>query len=118
MPKDMNEWPNITARTPVGGRSAPTSELHEARHKAREAGLEFLNVELEMAETFLDVAETTSNADASRRNILNAVKALEAIGRFIEHLSPELPQRQFLEQRTAELRTRLMACDSRLQAHD
>jgi len=115
MPKNINGWPAVNGRPVAGVGVGLASELHQARRKARELGLEFLNTELEMAEAFLDLAETTGNAAASERNILNAVKALDAIGRFLEHLSPDQPERRFLVQRTAELRARLVACGARRQ---
>jgi len=115
MPKDINGWQNITAPPWTGVPAALTSELHRALQRARQLGLEFLNTELDLAEAFLDLAETTGNAASCRRNMLNAVKALDAIARFLEHLSPELPQRRMLAHRTAGLRARLMACGSRLQ---
>jgi hypothetical protein len=84
--------------------------------RARKLGVEFLQTELEMAKAFLDLAETTSNAAASRRNMCNAAKALNAVERFIERVSPELLQRQLLERRATELRRRLFEADLPLQS--
>ena len=117
MPKNINGWQDINGWPRAGVPAAVASELHRARQRARQLGLEFLDTELDMAEAFLDLAETTGNAASCRRNMLNAVKALDAIGRFLEHLGPELPERRLLAQRTAGLRARLMACGSRLQPH-
>jgi hypothetical protein len=109
MRKHMNgQW---RAGVPV----ALASELHQARQKATQLGAEFLDTELQLAEAFLALAETTSNATASCRNIQNAAKALDAVGRFIETLSPELPQRPLLARRAAELRIRL--ADSGARRH-
>lgn len=84
--------------------------------RTRKLSVDFLHTELEMAKAFLDLAETTSSAAASRRNICNAAKALNAVGRFIERLSPELPQRQLLQRRATELRQRLFEADLRPQS--
>lgn len=84
--------------------------------KARQLSVEFLHTELQMAKAFLDLAATTRNAAVSRRNIRNTAKALDAVGRFIERLGPELPQRQLLARCATELRTRLSDTRSRLQS--
>jgi hypothetical protein len=117
MRKDTNGWQEIDARPRAVMSAALTAELRQARQKARELGFEFLDTELGLAKAFLDLAETTRNTPAARRNMENAVKALDAIGRFIERSSPELPQRQLLAQRAEELRARLLACEMHPRAH-
>jgi hypothetical protein len=87
-------------------------ELEPEFRIAQETGVEFLDIELQLAETFLDFAKTTGNVAARRRNLSNTRKALEAVEHFIGRLSQELPQRQLLALRARELRWRL--CDTEL----
>lgn len=111
MRKKINGWPPI--REPV----ALALELHETREKAHRLGVDFLQTELQLAAAFLDLAETTSNAAASRRNRQNTARALDAVGRFIDTLNPEPRQRQLLIIRTAQLRARLLDIGLRLQVN-
>jgi hypothetical protein len=108
---------DINGRAPAGAPVALALELHQARRKAHQLGVAFLQTELQLAAAFLDLAETTSNAAASQRNRLNTAKALDAVARFIETLNPEPRQRQLLMIRMAELRARLLDMGLRLQAN-
>jgi len=80
-------------------------------------GVEFLDTELRMAEAFLDLAETSRNRTASRRNLRNTATALDAVTRFIAGLNGELPQRQRLARRATELKQRLATTELRLQSY-
>jgi hypothetical protein len=100
----------------VGAPVTAAVQLHEAQERAHRLGVEFLQTELRLAEAFLDLAETSRNAAARRRNRQNTAKALDAVGRFIESLNPEPRQRQLLIQRTAELRARLLDSGLRLES--
>jgi hypothetical protein len=108
---------HMNGRPPARAPAALALELHDARQKAHQLGLDFLQTELQLAAAFLDLAETTSNATASRRNRQNTAKALDAVGRFTETLNPEPRQRQLLMVRTAELRARLSDIGLRLKAN-
>ena len=85
--------------------------------RARHLGIEFLQTELDMAQAFLDLAETTQDATAARRNLRNTAKALDAVGMFIERLSPRLAQRKLLGRRAGQLRRRLADVDRRSLSH-
>jgi hypothetical protein len=108
---------HLNGRSPARAPAALALELYEARQKAHRLGFEFLQTELQLAAAFLALAETTSNASASRRNRQNTAKALDAVGRFTETLNPEPRQRQLLMVRTAELRARLSDIGLRLKAN-
>jgi len=58
----------------------------ELRAQARLAGVDFLNLELQVADSLLAVAESTSNFDTRQRNLGNARVALMAVERFSEKL--------------------------------
>lgn len=55
----------------------PEPQAAMLKGKAREAVLEFLKSELEIAETFVSVAETTANRETAVRTVTNACLALK-----------------------------------------
>jgi len=91
-------------------------ELASQLCRSLQLGLEFLGTELQMAEAFLNLAETSRNPTASRQNLRNTVTALDAVTRFIERLNGELLQRQRLARRATELGQRLATTELRLQS--
>src|SRR5215831_17382846 len=88
-----------------------SAELASQVCRARRLGIEFLHTELEMARAFLDLAETTRDAAAARGNLHNTAKALDAVGKFIRRLNPQLPERKRLARRARQLRERLSEID-------
>jgi hypothetical protein len=101
-----------------GSRSELSAQVASQMGRARRLGIEFLYTELEFAEAFLDLAETTSDATSARRNLLNTAKALDAIGKFTQQLNPPPPHRELLSRRASQLRKRLSEVDLRRHSHN
>ncbi len=70
-----------------------------------EAWVSFLPTDLELANTFLDVARSTGDAERRLRNIANARNAHDTVKRFAAKLTE--PERSRIEQVLAKLKKRL-----------
>jgi hypothetical protein len=72
-------------------------------------GLEFVITELEMALTFLDIADTSSIEETIKRNHENARKAYETVQRLLKHLRPNADEKALIGAKISVLETRLQA---------
>jgi hypothetical protein len=72
-------------------------------------GLDFLLIDLDLAMTFMDVAETSQIEETRCRNHSNARKAYEAALHLLENLRPSASERQVIGSKLALLKTRLQA---------
>jgi len=77
------------------------------RAQARRAGVDFLHLELQVADSLLAVAESTSDSDTRLRNLGNARVALLAVQRFSEKLAVTSVGRDNLRNRCDHLSLRL-----------
>jgi len=77
------------------------------RAQARLAGVDFLHSELQVADSLLAVAESTSDLDTRLRNLGNARVALLAVERFAEKLAVTSVGRDNLRDRCGHLSLRL-----------
>jgi hypothetical protein len=75
----------------------------------RRCGAEFILTDLELAFTFLDVANTSWVAETRRRNQKNARSAHDAVLRFLPRSLPALSaaEQQTIERKLGELKNRL-----------
>lgn len=69
----------------------------------------FLQDELAVASTFLDVAKTTHDPQTRERNIGNARKARDVVVRGLEEMESSEPQRASIQRALADLEARLSA---------
>jgi hypothetical protein len=69
--------------------------------------IEFLLVDLDIALTFMDVAETTEFRGTAQRNHKNARKAYDMVVSKLREVSPTEAQQSALNQKLALLRVRL-----------
>ena len=76
-------------------------------HGANQHGVEFLLIDLDLAMTFMDVAETSRTEEIIRRNQNNARKAYDTVLRLLENLRPSLTERQAVDAKLAILKMRL-----------
>jgi hypothetical protein len=72
-------------------------------------GVEFLLVDLDVALTFLKVADSTMISTTAERNHKNAFTAYEAVLHLLPKLRPTPSQRQTIVDKLAHLRMRLKA---------
>jgi hypothetical protein len=72
-----------------------------------QSGVAFLLTDLNLAITFLDVADASRIEETIRRNHNNARTAYDAICRLSEKLTPNADQRQTIDAKLASLKTRL-----------
>jgi hypothetical protein len=72
-------------------------------------GVEFLLIDLDLAMTFLDIAETSRIKETTRRNHDNARTAYDTVLRLLDKLRPSLAQRQAIDAKAAILKARLQA---------
>jgi len=78
--------------------------------KAADQGIiEFLLIDLDVALTFLDVAETTEFRNTAERNHRNARAAYNTVVSKLGEVSPTPAQQVLLDERLSLLRTRLQA---------
>ena len=68
---------------------------------------EFLLTDLDIALTFIDVAESTDNIATRQRNHANARRAYDTVVRFMQNLSLDDTQRKELAKRLAFVKSRL-----------
>jgi len=72
-----------------------------------EAGLEFLEADLHIALTLLDVAATTRDGETARRNRAKARHAYDTALRHLQNFRPDLAQGQVIYQKLGLLKARL-----------
>jgi hypothetical protein len=78
--------------------------------KASNRGIiEFLFVDLDIALTLLDVAETSEFRSTAERNHRNARKAYDTVLAKVREVTPDAVQQAILDAKLAELRARLEA---------
>ncbi len=70
-------------------------------------GVEFVLTDLDLALTFMDVAECSHIEETVRRNHDNARKAYDAVVYFLEKVMPDPTQREVIDAKLALLRRRL-----------
>jgi hypothetical protein len=83
--------------------------VSERFHDPNQTGVQFLLVDLDLAMTFMDVAETSRLEDTKHRNHKNARKAYDAVLQHLEKLKPDAGQRRVIDAKLARLKTRLEA---------
>lgn len=70
-------------------------------------GVSFLFIDLDMANTFLDIAETIKQEEIRKRNIANAEKAFDAITRFAPRANLTESERAAITEGLCAVRIRL-----------
>ncbi len=70
-------------------------------------GLEFLLADLDLAQTFLNVAEVTAVEDARTRNRENAREAYQTVLRLLPRIDLSLEDKEELNRRLLALKNRL-----------
>jgi hypothetical protein len=73
------------------------------------SGISFLLTDLDLAMTFMDVADASRIEETTRRNHTNARTAYDTVLRLLEKLTPNADERQALDAKLASLKTRLQA---------
>jgi hypothetical protein len=79
----------------------------ERFHELIQTGLEFMLIDLDLAMTFMDVAEGSRLEDTKHRNHKNARKAYDAVLHHLEKLKPDAGQRREIDAMLARLKMRL-----------
>jgi hypothetical protein len=74
-----------------------------------QSGVSFLLTDLDLAMTFMDVADTSHIVETTRRNHTNARTAYDTVLHLLEKLTPNAGQRQAIDAMLAILKTRLHA---------
>src|SRR5262245_47982361 len=88
--------------------SVPLRRAEELRYQAQRLRLEFLLTELELAATFLEVANTTTSPETRERNVQNARKAHEEVTKLLtEKPFQSEEDRERIAERLAALRKSL-----------
>jgi hypothetical protein len=81
--------------------------VSERFHDLIQTGVEFMLIDLDLAMTFMDVAEGSRLEDTKHRNHKNARKAYDAVLQHLEKLKPDARQRRVIDAMLARLKTRL-----------
>ena len=79
-----------------------------------QSGVSFLLTDLDLAMTFMDVADASRIEETTRRNHTNARTAYDTVLRLLEKLTPNADQRQTIDAKLASLKTRLHAVGQQL----
>jgi len=74
-----------------------------------QSGVLFLLTDLDLAMTFMDIAEASHIEETTRRNRTNARTAYDTVLRLLEKLTPNADQSQAIDAKLASLKTRLQA---------
>ena len=74
-----------------------------------QSGVSFLLTDLDLAMTFMDVADASRTEETTRRNHTNARTAYDTVLHLLEKLSPNADQRQAIDAKLASLKKRLHA---------
>lgn len=93
----------------------PTALAPAVTTQTRRVILDLLNSELEIAETFVSVAETTSHGERAVRNVANAWLALKTALELAEQLDLDSAERRAFRDSYAVLCTRLTDLQLRSQ---
>lgn len=80
----------------------PDSDLNNS-------GVEFVLADLDVALTFMDVADASSLGETVIRNHNNARRAYDDILRLLQNLTPDVMQQQTIDDKLAILKKRLLA---------
>jgi hypothetical protein len=89
-------------------------DVSERLPDMNQSGVEFLLIDLDLAMTFLDIAETSRIEETRRRNNDNARTAHDTVVRLLAKLRPTLAQRHAIDAKVAILKTRLQAVGQQL----
>jgi hypothetical protein len=81
--------------------------VSERFHDLIQAWVKFMLIDLDLAMTFMDVAEGSRLEDTKHRNLKNARKAYDAVLHHLEKLKPDAGQRRVIDAKLARLKTRL-----------
>jgi hypothetical protein len=76
---------------------------------ANNIGVEFLLTDLEIAMTFLDVAEVSRIPETVRRNHQNARDAYDSVLRLLHYVTPDARQQRVIDDKLRTLKARLEA---------
>ena len=74
-----------------------------------ESEVSFLLTDLDLAMTFMDVADASRVDETTRRNHTNARTAYDTVLRLLEKLRPNTDERQVIDAKLAILKMRLQA---------
>ena len=74
-----------------------------------QSGVSFLLTDLDLAMTFMDVADASRIEETTRRNHTNARTAYDTVVHLLEKLTPNADQRQAIDAQLTILKTRLEA---------
>jgi hypothetical protein len=85
------------------------SDFLKTLRDANQSGVDFLLVDLDVAMTFLDVAQASSNQETAIRNHHNAHTAYDTTLHLLKKLRPDAEQQQAIDAKLALLKTRLQA---------
>jgi hypothetical protein len=87
---------------------ASQHEKHsELMERANTVGIDFLRTEIHTAETFIQVAETSSSPETRARNFGLALKGYRAVLHFLPRLVPTPDERIEIDQNLDKLKQRL-----------
>ena len=76
---------------------------------SNQIGVEFLLIDLDVAMTFMAVAETSQNDETFRRNYDNARTAHDTVVHLLTKLTPNVEERKVIDAKLAVLKMRLQA---------
>lgn len=72
-------------------------------------GVEFVLTDLDVAPTFMDVADASGIAETKTRNHQNARTAYDEVLRLLQHLSPDAKQQAAIHTKLGVVKNRLIA---------
>ena len=81
----------------------------ETFSELNQSGVSFLLTDLDLAMTFMDVADASRIDETTRRNHTNARTAYNSVLRLLEKLTPNTDERQVIDAKLAILKMRLQA---------
>jgi hypothetical protein len=88
---------------------AQTSKPLKNFSDLNQSGVSFLLTDLDLAMTFMDVADASRTEETTRRNHTNARTAYDTVLHLLEKLTPNADQRQAIDAQLTILKTRLEA---------
>jgi hypothetical protein len=90
-------------------RPTVSDSWQDASSSLNKTGVEFLIADLDLALTFLEVADGSLNLETKQRNHRNARNAYDTVVRLLPGVRPEKVQRVEIDQKLKLLKTRLVA---------
>jgi len=90
--------------------------MRQIMAESNRIGVQFLLADLEVGITFLDVAKVTRVDATRRRNLRSARAAYETVLRLLPRVMPSEEEQKQLNERLAELKSRLSAAGSETDA--